>query len=289
MYRTIESSIYDDPKVMSMPSLGKFLFVYLITNRHSHVSGIYYLPIPLVSIETGIKNTLLDTLLDTLSKLGFGSYDRKTQVVFVKNMFRYQGRGEKNFRAAANHLKTLHKSKLINEFLELYPEVRRYGIDRVSDTHSQVGIQEQEQKKEQEKDTSCAEVGKADSTLEASPIPEPFISIPLNTGEEYPVTPEQVAEFKTLYPAVDVEQELRTMRGWSISNPKRRKTRDGVLRFINSWLAGKQNNPSLNGSKNGGRSNATSNLNFNGHPDEAPGSTSERRTSRGDPIYVPKQ
>lgn len=64
----------------------------------------------------------------------------------------------------------------------------------------------------------------------------PFIRIPLNDGTEYEVTEETVEEFERLYPAVDVRQELRAMRAWSINNPRRKKTRGGVRAFINKWL-----------------------------------------------------
>lgn len=68
----------------------------------------------------------------------------------------------------------------------------------------------------------------------------PVISIPLNDGSEWPVTAEMISEWSSLYPAVDVMQELRNMRGWSLENPTRRKTKTGVRRFIGSWLRGEQ-------------------------------------------------
>ena len=40
---------------------------------------------------------------------------------------------------------------------------------------------------------------------------------------------------------MDVEQQLRNMRGWLNSNPKNRKTASGIGRFVNGWLAGEQN------------------------------------------------
>lgn len=67
------------------------------------------------------------------------------------------------------------------------------------------------------------------------------IALPTNTGDEFPVTAGHVAEWAGLYPAVDVMQELRKMRGWLLSNPKKRKTAGGMLRFVNSWLAKEQN------------------------------------------------
>lgn len=65
--------------------------------------------------------------------------------------------------------------------------------------------------------------------------------IPLNDGSEYAITPAHVAEFEKLYPAVDVLQTLNEIRGWNLANPTRRKTRAGVLRHVNGWLAKEQN------------------------------------------------
>lgn len=68
----------------------------------------------------------------------------------------------------------------------------------------------------------------------------PAITLPLNDGSEYEVTEEQCQEWARLYPAVDVPQQLRNMRGWLLSNLDRRKTRRGISRFITGWLSREQ-------------------------------------------------
>ena len=68
----------------------------------------------------------------------------------------------------------------------------------------------------------------------------PAISLPLNDGTEYPVSVEQCQEWAGLYPAVDVIQQLRNMRGWLDANPAKRKTKRGVNAFIVRWLAKEQ-------------------------------------------------
>ncbi len=65
--------------------------------------------------------------------------------------------------------------------------------------------------------------------------------IPLNDNSEFPITDGMVKEFESLYPAVDVLQTLREIRGWNLANPTKRKTKTGVLRHVNSWLAKEQN------------------------------------------------
>lgn len=71
----------------------------------------------------------------------------------------------------------------------------------------------------------------------SSPV---VISILLNDKTEYPITDEDVATWRELYQAVDIMQELRKMKGWADANPSKRKTRGGIKRFINAWLAKEQ-------------------------------------------------
>ena len=68
----------------------------------------------------------------------------------------------------------------------------------------------------------------------------PIISIILNDKTFFDVLPEDYNRWCELYPAVNVMQELRKMSGWCTDNPTRRKTKKGIRRFINNWLAGEQ-------------------------------------------------
>lgn len=74
---------------------------------------------------------------------------------------------------------------------------------------------------------------------QAAPVPSSVIDLPLNTGS-YAVLENDVKEWGELYPAVDVMQELRAMKGWLDANPQRRKTKNGIKRFINAWLSREQ-------------------------------------------------
>lgn len=66
------------------------------------------------------------------------------------------------------------------------------------------------------------------------------ISLPLNDKSVFPVTEQQAADWQGLYPGVDVQQALRSMKGWLQSEPTRLKTRRGILKFITGWLAREQ-------------------------------------------------
>ena len=68
-----------------------------------------------------------------------------------------------------------------------------------------------------------------------------FISLPLVTGSgNYDVTFDYVNSLKELFPALDIEQELRSMVAWLDSHPKNRKTLRGIKKFITGWLTRKQ-------------------------------------------------
>lgn len=83
------------------------------------------------------------------------------------------------------------------------------------------------------KDIYCAE-------LASSSTPQPILHLTLNDKNQYPIYQSDIEQWQNLYPVVDVAQQLRAMSGWLDANPTRRKTRQGVKRFINNWLSKEQ-------------------------------------------------
>ena len=84
--------------------------------------------------------------------------------------------------------------------------------------------------------------GSISSCPEPEPAPDriPAIALTLNDKTEYWIYEDQVTEWTELFPAVDVMQELRKMKSWLDSNTSRRKTKRGILRFVNGWLSKEQ-------------------------------------------------
>lgn len=85
-------------------------------------------------------------------------------------------------------------------------------------------------------DNRESDIGAEPETASTPPVAE----LKLNDGRLYPVYQPDVDKWAGLYPAVDVTAELRKMVGWCDANPQKRKTKDGVQRFINAWLAKEQ-------------------------------------------------
>ena len=105
---------------------------------------------------------------------------------------------------------------------------------------------------------SCGESPPESNPIQSNPNPNPnpyysaeqtcvsspqVVTLTLNDGSEYGITQDQIDKWVQLYPAVDVMHELRAMKGWLDSNPKKRKTKTGILRFVNGWLSRAQDKP----------------------------------------------
>jgi hypothetical protein len=72
-------------------------------------------------------------------------------------------------------------------------------------------------------------------------------TLPLLSGQNYPIYSSMFDVWQAAYPAVDVKAELKKIHAWLMSNPTKRKTKSGMAKFINFWLAKEQNNPQRNG------------------------------------------
>lgn len=102
-----------------------------------------------------------------------------------------------------------------------------------------------ERKKENIK-TDTSYLAQSDAGASSAPEPAdeqepPVAMIPLADGSEFPVPASLASEYAAAYPGVDVASELAQVRAWCLSNPRKRKTKTGVRRFLNSWLDRAQN------------------------------------------------
>ena len=92
---------------------------------------------------------------------------------------------------------------------------------------------EREGDKERNTSYSCSDLRAGES--------EPAVyQLLLNDKTLFDVTASDMAKYRELYPAVDIDQEMRKMIGWCESNPTKRKTRRGIKAFITNWLSRQQ-------------------------------------------------
>ena len=93
MYRTIDTKTWTDKKFKNLSENSRYLFIYLLTNSHSHMSGIYYLPIPFAEHETGYSTQKIKKCFSELIKSNLIKYDADEEILWVVNMCRYRARG----------------------------------------------------------------------------------------------------------------------------------------------------------------------------------------------------
>ena len=132
-----------------------------------------------------------------------------------------------------------------NKQSEINPEAEHKQIE--SKTEANEKQNESEIEIEKEKELELEKESKIELELEVEdecplPIPEQncsetVVALPLKTGEDFSITQDNVKEWEALYSGVDVTQQLFNMRGWLLANKERRKTKRGIMRFVNGWLA----------------------------------------------------
>lgn len=81
----------------------------------------------------------------------------------------------------------------------------------------------------------CSEPAKAPDTLPA------VLRFDCVRGKCWGLTQKQIDEWATAFPAVDVLAECRKALAWIEANPTKRKTANGMPRFLFNWLSRSQN------------------------------------------------
>lgn len=82
-------------------------------------------------------------------------------------------------------------------------------------------------------------IGKINNTGVCARDAQPVVviaSLMLRDGTRYDVAENDAEQYRQLYPALDIDRELREMEQWCMDHPSGRKTRGRVSCFIDSWL-----------------------------------------------------
>jgi hypothetical protein len=155
-------------------------------------------------------------------------------------------------------MKAIEKLETAGLISTYYVEGRPYLSLPTWDHHQTIRAHKSKYPKPSEADNQsseiiCMQTNTDDPVIQSNPNPNPnpistsslvpsdsVIALPLNDGTERAISQEEVDHWQSLYPAVDVMQELRKMVGWCEGHPNRKKTKRGVGAFITGWLAKEQ-------------------------------------------------
>lgn len=125
MYRTIDTTIWDDPWFADLAAMDKYLFLYLVTNRRTTAVGVFEITIPAMAFETGIpEKDVRRGLLNLAGKVVWYADDR---VIWVRNFFRRQNKNasEKMLIGARHALRDFPpatRTDVLNEYPDLIDE-----------------------------------------------------------------------------------------------------------------------------------------------------------------------
>ena len=143
---------------------SQIVALYLMTCPHSNMLGLYYMPLPYISHETGIPFEGASKALRSLESVGFCTYDEGAEMVFVFEMAKHQigeslDARDKRVKGVRNELDRLPKCLLINDFIERYGSAYHISADEFEASPSEapskpLRSQEQEQEQEQKKEHS---------------------------------------------------------------------------------------------------------------------------------------
>lgn len=124
-FRSIHCKTWRDDWFSELPTDAKLLWLYLITNQSTSVSGIYQLPRKFMAFETGLDVNRVTQILDMFKSDGKIDFD--DSVIWIKKMREYQSSGSEKVH-----------TRIMSDFNSL-PDCRvkgiyaqKYGIDMVS-------------------------------------------------------------------------------------------------------------------------------------------------------------
>lgn len=215
--------------------------------------GLYWYCIELISAKVAPDNITFELEHDCrIIARNVGSSPQKVQEMmthFVELGLFENSSGTITCRKIA---KRLDKSMTSNSQMRKVIDYIRENHDFIDKSHDPImtnhdevmtksGFIMQEERRGEEKRRDINTCSEPDDSK-----PPPVITIPTNRfntkGEEYPVTQNQIDEWQSAYPAVEVLQALKRIRSWNVSNPNKRKTLGGMAKHIDNWLAKEQNN-----------------------------------------------
>lgn len=162
--------------------------IYLISNPHANMLGLYYLPMPYISHETGLGTEGASEGLRKAVEAGFCNYDTASEVVFVYNMARFQVEErlepeDKRCKGIQREYDALPANPFLPEFFKRYETAfhmtNRRGTGSPTEGASEVPRsqeheQEHEQDQEQERAVGAAAPSPPARQRRAVEMPEDF-------------------------------------------------------------------------------------------------------------------
>ena len=95
-FRLVYTDFWEDPKVMEeMTPEDRYFYLYLLTNPHTNMIGIYQILKKQMAFELGYSPESINSLLDRfINHHKLIKYDTETKEIFIKKYAKYNLRSE---------------------------------------------------------------------------------------------------------------------------------------------------------------------------------------------------
>lgn len=139
-YRKIEVCFWGDSDMLELTPEGKYFYLYVLTNPHTNLAGIYEISKKVMAFETGFNVDTIDKLIKMFEDKGKIAYDPETSEIFVINWLKYNWTNSpKVIKCIIQDLERVKSKKLISIFWNKVPEDIKsvlieygYSIDTLS-------------------------------------------------------------------------------------------------------------------------------------------------------------
>src|SRR4030066_144833 len=267
-YKNIHEKFWTDIALRRLSIEDKYLFFYLITNPHAHLSGIYYIPDNIISTETGLSPEKIRRSIKKLSNI-------KTLGTLFDRVSESSDRVLESPDTLSGGLNRVSESS--DRVLES-PDTLSGGLNRVSESSDRVlespdtlsgglnRVSESSDRVLESPDTLSGGLNRVlESLKETFLLYDEFYSIIwVKNCLRYQLSGKLSAQqvkavnnhlatlqpsyliklflsyYKEKFSAVDIPTEILKMEGWLESNPKNKKS--NYERFVFRWLCKAQDN-----------------------------------------------
>ncbi len=165
MFTRIEDLFWKDEKLIKVSPNAKYLFLYLLSNPHRNILGLYYLPKLYIVVDTGLPEETVSKGLEELLRNGLITVDYDSNMVLVNRFMKYNPLENPNqVTNAIKKVNEIPKTDLINDLIQqlqgledskLEPLIRVLkGLGKGLETLSKQEEEEEKEKEEEEVHTS---------------------------------------------------------------------------------------------------------------------------------------
>lgn len=116
-YFRVSGRFWFDERAAKWPDDLKLFALYLLTNQHRTMEGIFVLPVPYMAADLRWPTKKIDQMMTALRDEEFISYDSDTNTILIRNALKYQSPENPNqSEACLRRIKELPKSAIIRQF-----------------------------------------------------------------------------------------------------------------------------------------------------------------------------